>query len=54
MARVIHRIQMGDTLKSISQTYYGTPARDQQIFADNRSRIGTPDYLQPGEHIVIR
>jgi len=54
MAHIIHRVEMGDTLQSISQKYYGTPKRHTQIFNDNRTRIGTPDNLMPGEHIVIR
>lgn len=54
MARIIHRVEMGDTLQSISQKYYGNEARHTQIFEDNRSRLGCPENLQPGEHIVIR
>ena len=50
----IHHVQMGDTYKSIATQHYGSDARAQQIYENNKNRLGNPDHLEPGQYIVIQ
>jgi nucleoid-associated protein YgaU len=49
----VHQVQMGDSYKSLARQYYGNEARHTKIYEANKNRTGSPDHLEPGEHIVI-
>jgi Lysozyme like domain/LysM domain len=49
-----YTVRDGDTLWSISQRFYGTPWKWEQIWATNRSVIGdNPNEIQPGMALSI-
>jgi nucleoid-associated protein YgaU len=48
-----HVIAMGDTLTKISQKYYGTPNRWNEIFAANRDVLRDEKNLVVGKTLVI-
>lgn len=48
-----HTVKMGDTLASISQKHYGNPHQGDKIFNANRTHMGHPDNLMPGDTINI-
>ena len=47
-----HLVEKGDTLKSVSQKYYGTPDRWQDVYNANKNKIerGMPVV---GERLII-
>jgi LysM repeat protein len=49
----IHRVEVGDTLSSISRRYYGTPNRWMEIFEANRDRMASPNAVRVGMEIRI-
>ncbi len=52
-ADVVHRVQPGDTLASISQRYYGTVTREAVLVAANVLHAQTDASILPGMHIVV-
>jgi nucleoid-associated protein YgaU len=49
-----HTVVGGDTLREISQRYYGTPDQWMAIYQANRDVIGpNPDLLRPGQLLKI-
>lgn len=51
---VLYRVQLGDSLQSISQRYYNTPNNWQQIYNANKAIIGSdPEILHLGSVLSI-
>ncbi len=48
-----HRVEAGETLSSISERYYGTPARWRRIYDANRDRMASPDVVRQGQVLRI-
>jgi len=48
-----HRVQRGETLASIAQTYYGDSAKWAVIYQHNERYLANPNQLEPGRHLVI-
>ena len=48
-----HTIATGDTLSKISQRYYGTPNRWQEIYNANRAQLGANGTLRVGGVLTI-
>lgn len=48
-----HVITAGDTLFRISQKYYGTPNRWQEIYQANTAKLGTNGVLRVGSELAI-
>ena len=48
-----HVIAAGDTLFRISQRYYGTPNRWQEIYKANAAKLGTNGVLRVGMELAI-
>jgi hypothetical protein len=49
-----YTVQSGDNLSSISEQFYGTPARLREIYVANRAVIGSDmDFIQPGQQLFI-
>lgn len=48
-----HIVQKDESLSSISQRYYGTPNRWQQILRANRDAIKDPNRIIPGTKLII-
>lgn len=49
----VYQVQMGDSYKSLAREHYGNEKYHGKIYEANKNRVGNPDQLQPGEHIVI-
>ena len=49
----VHVVAAGDTLSRISQRYYNTPARWQEIYRANAAKLGTTGVLHVGAELVI-
>ncbi len=48
-----HVVAAGDTLSKISQRYYNTPARWQEIYKANAAKLGTNGVLRVGSELVV-
>lgn len=48
-----HLIAKGETLSMISQKYYGTSKKWQEIYEANRDHLKNYDTIKPGTEIVI-
>jgi nucleoid-associated protein YgaU len=48
-----HVVMKGETLSSISQKYYGTPDKWEDIYKANKVRIKDPDHIEPGWELTI-
>jgi nucleoid-associated protein YgaU len=48
-----HIVQPGDTLSSISGTYYGDPNQYMKIFDANKDQLSDPDEIEPGQRLLI-
>jgi len=48
-----HTVQPGETLASISQTYYKTRARANDIQEANQSQLGGKNVIKPGQVLII-
>lgn len=48
-----HRIEDGDTLPKLAQDYLGDPAREGEIFANNRDVLANPEILPIGRWLRI-
>lgn len=48
-----HTVQSGDTLASISQKYYGTRSRAQDIQDANHNQLGGKNLIRPGQTLII-
>ena len=48
-----HTVQSGETLASISQKYYGTKTRAQDILDSNQIQLGGKNVIKPGQVLVI-
>jgi nucleoid-associated protein YgaU len=46
-------VQSGDTLTRISQRFYGTPSRYQDIYQANRDRMASENALRVGQELRI-
>jgi nucleoid-associated protein YgaU len=49
----LHVVRTGETLSGISEKYYGSANRWQNILQANRSSVTDPRKLQPGTKLVI-
>jgi nucleoid-associated protein YgaU len=47
------RVEEGDTLWSLAQTWLGSGARWQELYDLNRAAIVDPDRLRPGTLLVL-
>ena len=52
-ARTVHTVVGGDSLSKISQLYYGTPSRWQEIYNANRAILGPTGALSVGTVLRI-
>ncbi len=50
---VIHEVEAGETLRTISQKYFGTKERYLDIYEANRDIIANPDEIKAGQKLVI-
>jgi len=50
---IAHVIQNNESLQSISQKYYGTPAKWQVIYANNKDKIKNADQIKVGDTLVL-
>jgi nucleoid-associated protein YgaU len=50
---VVHEVQEGETLRTISQEYYGTKDRYLDIYEANRDVLTNPDEIKAGQKLVI-
>jgi len=48
-----YTVQPGDTLSSIAQRFYGSPADWRSLYQANRSVIQNPDVIYPGEVLTV-
>ncbi len=48
-----HTVRAGETLFSLAQRYYGDGEKSDLIYQSNRSRLTSPDNLEPGTVLVI-
>src|SRR6266700_3598420 len=48
-----YTVKPGDTLSSIAQRFYGSPARWQWLYQANRSVIKSPDVIDAGQGPTI-
>ena len=48
-----HTVQSGETLATISQRYYGTPARWKDIHQANRDRLPDANRVREGMELTI-
>jgi len=48
-----YTVQPGDTLSSIAQRFYGSPADWQSLYQANRSVIKNPNVIYPGEVLNV-
>jgi chromosome segregation ATPase/phage tail protein X len=48
-----HIVATGDTLSRLSQRYYGTPSRWQEIYQANAGKLGTTGVLRIGVELTI-
>jgi len=48
-----YTVQKGDTLQKISTKFYGTSKKWTKIFGANKSKLGSPDKLRPGQTLDI-
>jgi nucleoid-associated protein YgaU len=48
-----HRVQRGETLAGIAQTYYGDPGKWAVIYQHNDRYIRNPNQLDPGVELVV-
>ncbi|MEQ8755213.1 MAG: DUF4157 domain-containing protein [Coleofasciculus sp. G1-WW12-02] len=48
-----HVVMKGETLSSISQKYYGTPNKWNEIFKANKNKIKDPNHIEPGWQLNI-
>lgn len=48
-----HRVQRGETLAGIAQTYYGDASLWSVIYQHNERYIQNPNQLEPGRHLVV-
>ena len=48
-----HVVKTGETLGTISQQYFGTPAKWSQIFEANRDRLANANSVRVGQTLVI-
>lgn len=48
-----YKVQSGDTLSRISQRFYGTPNRYQDIYQANRDRMASENALRVGQELRI-
>ena len=48
-----HTVQGGETLASISQKYYGTKGRAQDIQEANQVQLGGKNMIRPGQVLII-
>lgn len=48
-----HTVEKGDTLSAISNRYYGSANRWEEIFNANRDQLDDPDLIQPGQVLRI-
>ncbi len=51
--RMVHIVQPGETLTSISTKYYGTGSYWQIIFNENHSRLTSPSAIPVGERLYL-
>lgn len=49
----IHRVQTGDTLWSLAETYYGDNRHWRRILTANRNRVKQPSDLEVGMKLII-
>ena len=49
----IHRVEPGDTLWSLAETYYGNNRHWRKILTANRNRIKEPGDLEVGQKLII-
>lgn len=49
----MHTVGKGDTLYSISRTYYGNQSKWKVIYEANRNRISNPNSIRVGEQLII-
>jgi nucleoid-associated protein YgaU len=48
-----HRVQRGETLSEIAETYYKDPAKWAVIYQHNERYLPNPNQLEPGQNLVI-
>jgi tetratricopeptide (TPR) repeat protein len=48
-----HVVQSGETLASISQKYYGSKSRAQDILDANHNQLGSKNIIKPGQTLII-
>lgn len=46
-------VEVGDTLRSIAERFYGSTDPWQKIYEANKDRLNNPDPLSPGQILVI-
>ncbi|MDR3624806.1 MAG: LysM domain-containing protein [Chlamydiales bacterium] len=51
--RRIHIVSQGDSLSSISQKYYGTPKRWEEIYNANKEVLASQDHIKAGMQLMI-
>jgi nucleoid-associated protein YgaU len=49
----IHTVKMGETLTSIARDHYGDSSQWNKIFNANRTHMGNPDNVIPGDQLTI-
>lgn len=48
-----HKVQKGETLATIAQTYYHDAAKWAVIYQHNERYIANPNQLDPGQKLII-
>ena len=48
-----HRVQRGETLAGIAQTYYGDHTKWAVIYQHNERYLPNPNQLNPGQELVV-
>jgi nucleoid-associated protein YgaU len=51
--QIFHIVSKGETLSSIAEKYYGSPAQWRKILSANRKTIAQPNSLTPGTNLII-
>lgn len=52
-AERVHHVREGETLESIARDVYGSPGAASRIFEANRTRLGDPAVLYPGQTLQL-